>query len=108
AGCRLAAVAIASREQGATQSQRNCRRQCRKFHASPPWVVVPGREQGMDREAVFTKVVLYTDHDGRAKFREERVPLTEGTAAARLSALLPATGCQLRESPVGFASEFHC
>jgi len=69
---------------------------------------VPVREQGMDREAVFTKVVLYTDHDGRAKFREERVPLSEGTAAARLSALLPATGYQLRESPVGFASEFHC
>ena len=62
----------------------------------------------MDRETVFTKVVLYTDHDGRAKFREERVPLTEGTPAARLSALLPATGCQLRESPVGFAAEFHC
>ena len=62
----------------------------------------------MDREAVFTKVVLYTDHDGRAKFREERVALAEGTPAARLSALLPATGYQLRESPVGFAAEFHC
>ena len=65
-------------------------------------------EQVMDREAVFTKVVLYTDHDGRAKFREERVLLDQGTREARLSALLPAAGCQLRESPVGFASEFHC
>jgi hypothetical protein len=62
----------------------------------------------MDRDAVFTKVVLYTDHDGRAKFREERVPLGEGTPQARLSALLPASGYQLRESPVGFTSEFHC
>lgn len=62
----------------------------------------------MDREPVFTKVVLYTDHDGRAKFRDERVALTEGTRDARLSAVLPATGYQLRESPVGFRSEFHC
>jgi|SRR5262245_29146639 len=62
----------------------------------------------MDREKKFTKVVLYTDHDGRAKFREERVPLDQGTHEARLSALLPASGYQLRESPVGFASEFHC
>ncbi|MFL6563745.1 MAG: hypothetical protein ACJ8G5_02350 [Burkholderiales bacterium] len=62
----------------------------------------------MDREPVFTKTVLYTDHDGRAKFREERVALTGGTPAARLSAVLPASGYQLRESPVGFRSEFHC
>ena len=62
----------------------------------------------MDREPVFTKTVLYTDHDGRAKFREERVALTEGTREARLSAVLPASGYQLRESPVGFRSEFHC
>ena len=66
------------------------------------------REQGMDRELVFTKTVLYTDHDGRAKFREERVPLAEGTPQSRLSVLLPASGYQLRESPVGFRSEFHC
>jgi hypothetical protein len=62
----------------------------------------------MDREPAFTKVVLFTDRDARAKFREERVPLTEGTPQARLSALLPASGYQLRESPVGFRSEFHC
>ena len=62
----------------------------------------------MDREPEFTKTVLYTDHDGRAKFREERIALTEGTREARLSAVLPASGYQLRESPVGFRSEFHC
>lgn len=62
----------------------------------------------MDREPVFTKIVLFTDQDGRARFREERVPLAEGSTQARLSPLLPATGYQLRESPVGFRSEFHC
>lgn len=56
----------------------------------------------------FTKIILYTDHDGRARFREEALPLAEGTPQARLSALLPASGCQLRHSPIGFRSEFHC
>jgi hypothetical protein len=56
----------------------------------------------------FTKVVLYTDRDGRAKFREEAVPLGEGTPQAMLSALLPSPGYQLRHSPVGFRSPFHC
>jgi hypothetical protein len=56
----------------------------------------------------FTKVVLFTDTDGRARFREEAVDLTEGTPQAWLSAVLPATGYQLRHSPVGFASTFHC
>jgi len=62
----------------------------------------------MDREPGFTKVVLFTDRDGRAKFREERVPLTEGTHETRLSPLLAASGYQLRESAPGFRSEFHC
>jgi hypothetical protein len=62
----------------------------------------------MDLEKAFTKVVLFTDRDGRARFREERVPLGEGTPQSRLSAVLPASGYQLRQSPVGFASEFHC
>ena len=57
---------------------------------------------------IFTKVILFTDRDGRARFREEAVPLTEGKPQARLSALMPSGGCQLRESPVGFRSEFHC
>lgn len=56
----------------------------------------------------FNKVVLYTDSDGRAKFREEVVPLTEGTPAARLSPLMASGGYQLRQSPVGFLSPFHC
>ena len=58
--------------------------------------------------AVFTKVVLFTDGDDRARFREETVPLAEGKPMARLSALMPSGGYQLRRSPVGFRSEFHC
>lgn len=57
---------------------------------------------------VFTRVVLHTDADGLARFREEAVALDQGTEAARLSALLPAAGCQFRRSPVGFRSDFHC
>jgi hypothetical protein len=56
----------------------------------------------------FTKVTLYTDTDGRAKFREEPVDLTEGSPQAMLSSVFPSTGYQLRHSPVGFRSQFHC
>lgn len=56
----------------------------------------------------FTRVILFTDTDGRARFREEALPLDQGTPAARLSAVLGASGLQLRESPVGFRSDFHC
>jgi len=56
----------------------------------------------------FTKVVLFTDSDGRARFREEQVPLSEGTPQACFSALMPSGGLQLRESPVGFRRSFHC
>lgn len=55
----------------------------------------------------FTRTVLFTDTDGRARFREEAIALSEGSPQARLSALLPTQGLQLRESPVGFRSEFH-
>jgi hypothetical protein len=56
----------------------------------------------------FKKVTLFTDVDGRAKFREEEIALTEGNPNSRLSALLPASGVQLRESPAGFRSQTHC
>lgn len=58
--------------------------------------------------AVFRKVVLFTDTDGRARFREEDLPLSEGTPAASLSPLMASGGLQLRQSPVGFRSSFHC
>jgi hypothetical protein len=69
-------------------------------------VVETSAEQGMDRR--FRNVVLFTDTDGRARFREELVPLDEGTREVRLSRLFPAAGYRLRESPVGFRSDFHC
>jgi quercetin dioxygenase-like cupin family protein len=56
----------------------------------------------------FTKVVLYTAEDGRARFREEEVVLDQGTPQSRLSAVFASGGYQLRESPVGFRSDFHC
>ena len=56
----------------------------------------------------FTKVILETGRDGRARFTEEAMPLSEGKPAVRLSALMPSGGLQLRMSPVGFRSEFHC
>ncbi len=56
----------------------------------------------------FTQVILYTDTDGRARFREQPIALSEGMPAARLSPLAASGGYQLRHSPVGFRSEFHC
>jgi hypothetical protein len=58
--------------------------------------------------ATFRKVVLYTDRDGGAKFREEDVALPEGSPQAMLSPVLPSSGYQLRHSPVGFRSQWHC
>ena len=58
--------------------------------------------------ATFKQVTLFTDTDGRARFREHAVALSEGTPQAALSPLLPSSGYQLRESPVGFRSQFHC
>ncbi len=58
--------------------------------------------------ATFTKVVLYTDRDGRARFREEAVALPEGTPQSMLSEVFPSSGYQLRHSPVGFRSQWHC
>jgi hypothetical protein len=55
----------------------------------------------------FTRTVLFTDTDGRARFRAEAIPLDQGTPQALLSALMPSQGLQLRRSPVGFRSPFH-
>jgi hypothetical protein len=58
--------------------------------------------------STFDRVVLFTDSDGRARFRQEAVALSEGTPQSMLSALRPSGGYQLRHSPVGFRSQFHC
>ncbi|MGH8686571.1 MAG: hypothetical protein ACREVQ_02575 [Burkholderiales bacterium] len=56
----------------------------------------------------FLKTILATDRDGLARFREEQVPLSEGTPKVTLSAVYPSAGYQLRRSPVGFRSDWHC
>ena len=56
----------------------------------------------------FTKVVLFTDTDGKAKFKDERIELPEGNPQSMLSKVMPSSGYQLRYSPVGFRSQWHC
>ena len=56
----------------------------------------------------FTQVILFTDSDGRARFRVQAIALDEGPPAMYLSALMSSGGLQLRMSPVGFRSQFHC
>lgn len=55
----------------------------------------------------FTKVVLFTDVDGKARFKEEIIEMQEGTPQSQLSEIFASDGYQLRYSPVGFQSEFH-
>ncbi len=56
----------------------------------------------------FTKTVLFTDIDGRARWRDEALVLLYAKPMVSLSALLPSGGLQLRASPPGFRSGFHC
>ena len=56
----------------------------------------------------FIKTVLSTDTDGRARFRQETIALSEGSPQSMLSRLSPCAGYQLRLSPPGFRSQFHC
>lgn len=58
--------------------------------------------------AFFTKVILFTDTDGRARFAEEQIALDQGSPQSALSVLMPSDGYQLRRSPLGFRSTFHC
>ncbi len=57
--------------------------------------------------STFTQTILFTDSDGRARFREQVLALDQGTPQSRLSALMQSGGYQLRHSPVGFRSAFH-
>ncbi len=56
----------------------------------------------------FKNIILYTDVDGRAKFREEEIALPGGSPKAMLSELFPSAGFQVRHSPPGVSSDFHC
>ena len=52
--------------------------------------------------------MLFTGRDGHAQWREEQVALAEGSPQAMLSQVFPTGGYQLRHSPVGFRSQWHC
>ena len=56
----------------------------------------------------FSQVVLFTDSDGRARFCEKRIALDQGSPQSMLSEVFASGGYQLRTSPVGFRSQFHC
>lgn len=58
--------------------------------------------------STFKNVILYTDTDGYAKFREADIALPDGSPKAMLSELLPSDGFQVRHSPPGVSSDFHC
>jgi hypothetical protein len=68
------------------------------------------KDETMAKETtpIFQQVALLTDADGRARFHLRSIALDQGTPVARLSALQPTAGLQLRLSPVGFSSAFHC
>ena len=55
----------------------------------------------------FKKTILYTNTQGFAEFRQEEIDLDQGSEQARLCALQSSQGYQLRQSPVGFKSDFH-
>jgi oxalate decarboxylase/phosphoglucose isomerase-like protein (cupin superfamily) len=55
----------------------------------------------------FTKVVLFTDTDGKARFKEESLTMGEGSPQSQLTEIFKAESYQLRYSPVGFRSQFH-
>ena len=61
-----------------------------------------------DTAAHIVKTVLFTDTDGRARWRDEAVVLSEGKPDSMLSPLAGSSGWQLRQSPPGFRSSFHC
>ena len=58
--------------------------------------------------ATFTQCVLFTDSDGLARFKEAPLALDLGTPQSMLSEVFASGGYQLRHSPVGFRSSFHC
>jgi hypothetical protein len=51
--------------------------------------------------------VLFTDSDGKARFKEESLTMGEGSPQSQLTEIFKAEGYQLRYSPVGFRSQFH-
>ena len=46
--------------------------------------------------STFTQTILFTDTDGRARFREQVLALDQGTPQSRLSGLMASGGYKLR------------
>lgn len=55
----------------------------------------------------FTQVVLEAGPDGRSRFREEPLSLQEAKPGLFLSAAMPGGKVMLRNSPPGYAMDFH-
>jgi hypothetical protein len=62
----------------------------------------------MTTSTTLTAVVLETGPDGRARFREEQMTLNEVKPQLYLSALVPSSGFQVRQSPPGYQMGSHC
>jgi hypothetical protein len=61
----------------------------------------------MSSSPTFTRVVLERGPDGRSRFTEEVVALTERKPQLFLSDPLPGGGVQIRVSPPGYRMDFH-
>ena len=58
-------------------------------------------------QCIFTKVILDCGPDLRARFREEKIILTEIKPKLFFSDLVPSGGFQIRHSPPGYFMDFH-
>ena len=56
----------------------------------------------------LSTVELYTGADGLARFRALPLRLSASNPLVHLTPLAPSGGWQLRRSPAGFKSDFHC
>ena len=56
----------------------------------------------------FIIIKLNTNIDGYAYWEEEYIPMSQGDSVTKLTNIMNSEGHQLRHSPVGFSSEFHC
>jgi hypothetical protein len=56
----------------------------------------------------FQKMILFTDTDGFARFKHDSISLPLGSEPAWFSEPMASDSYQIRQSPVGFRSQFHC
>lgn len=56
----------------------------------------------------FVKLILETGPDHFSRFREEPIPMHDGTDLIQLTATATVQELRFRYSPVGYQSDFHC